>query len=166
MKTLTFVTFIILIDSCLPANRQRDCSYTLHELEKNWDSTKLMRIDYQDYGLTEVFDKPNLFGERGYYKFDENNTLRLYAFLRDSTNGYTFSIEYDSLGHEYKTTGTEVVHWYFRKLTGDSLAITFYVCSINRRYENVVLTYGSSNVSNLELLKHNYFSNLYGKQQI
>ena len=64
---------------------------------KKYDSTKYTRIDYETPKMTEIFDS-NSFQEKGHYKFDEYNRLRFYAFLVDDSNGYYFSINYDTLG--------------------------------------------------------------------
>jgi len=134
----------------------------ISDIDKIFDSSKMVRIDYREDEMKEVSDKVNIFGQRGIYKFDNSNVLKFYAFLLNEGNEYDFSIQYDSLGNETSNTGTEVVYWYFRKLRGDTLAVTFLLYTVNRSYRDLHIEYGMKRFDNLQLQKSKTFSNLIG----
>jgi hypothetical protein len=163
LKTFILIFVMICMVSCnTNDNKKTSCAYTLADINKIFDSSMMERVDYKKDSVKEVLDRGSNFGERGIYKFDENDILRVYAFLINDRREYDFSIHFDSLGNEIRRTGTEVVQWYFRKLKGDSLAVTFFLSTINRSYENLSIEYGGKRIENIQLRKSKTFSNLIG----
>jgi len=153
---------VILLSCNLNNSPKEICTYKLNSYITNFDTSRFTKTEYDSPKITEIMDKPDIVKERGFYKFDQNNTLRFYAFLLNNKNEYNFSIEYDSLGNEINKSGTEVVHWYFRRLTNDNLRITFLLYSIHHIYKNVLIKYGTNHFNNIELQKSEAFSNIIG----
>ena len=108
-------------------------------LFKNFDSSKLEKVEYPNEGLIEITDKMNKRGERGIFKFDKNKVLRLYAFLINKNLDAIFTIEYDSLGNQITSTGSDVVQWYIRPLNEDTISLTFLLCRLNYSYDKIIV---------------------------
>lgn len=163
IKFSQIVALIFLLGSCKEKeNYNKGCTYTFSRLNNYLDSSKLISVDYGKDEIKEVLDKGNNLGQRGLYKFDKNNILRFYGFLINTKNECDYCIEYDSLGRVANKTGTEVVQWYFRKLRGDSLAITFLLYTVNQSYSDLRIEYGLKRFNNIELQESETFSNLIG----
>lgn len=160
MKYYIYIIICIFF-SCINKEKQkRNCAYTINDFYNNVDTTMMIKRKFEKESVTEFVDKKNKINQGGIYKFDENNILRSYAFLIDTTNKALYAIEYDSFGNEISKTGSDVIQWYFRRMGGDSLAITFLLYSINYSYDSVQLQYGDLFLNNIEMYKSPNFSNL------
>jgi hypothetical protein len=109
----------------------------------------------------DVLDIGDSTGEKELYQFDKNKMLRFYAFVIDDSNGYDYSIRYDSLGNIVNKTGPEIVRWYLFNHGNDSLTISFLLNAIHYSYGKVSLTLGNDSFKNVLLFKSVY-SNLIG----
>ncbi len=118
--------------------------------------------DFRKEGLIEVSDKKSNIGAKGIYKFDLDQRLRFYAFLLSDSNDYVFSREYDVDGRIVNKTGGDVVQWYFRKLSEDSMKVTFYLYSLDERYDSIDLSYEKQTLKNIVLYTSPIYSNIVG----
>lgn len=132
----------------------------MSEYQKSFDTTIYNKKgNFGEKGY-EVIDKGSDIGVKGFYKFDKNQNLIFYAFLLSDSNEYNFSIEYDKFGSEIKTTGNEVIQWYFRKVNSDSIRATFFLYTINRKYQNIKVI--ADRTHKVDLVESPIFSNIIG----
>jgi hypothetical protein len=156
--------FVLFATSCkLPIKKQNNCFYSINKLFKDYDSSRFQISRFEKELEVNIFDSANQFGQRGVYKFDKSRNLLFYAFLKDSSNAYSFSLEYDSWGNAINKTGNEVVQWYLRKRGTDSLFVTFYLFAINSSYSNVSFIKKDDTIKNITLFENLSFSNLLGQ---
>jgi hypothetical protein len=160
MSKSLLLFLIVIICSCKKENNNK-CRYTLDDLLQNFDTSLLVQAAYKDYGVYEVTDVGSNIGVKGIYKFDKNKTLRFYAFLLSDSNDYIFSRSFDTAGNIIGKTGKEVVQWYFRKLSGDSVKVTFFLFGLHQNYNNVQVKLAQSS-KDIKLVKSPIFSNILG----
>ena len=161
-KLISILGIMFMLYSCGSNEGVNNCRYNRDKLLTEIDTALLDKRDYPDEQFYEVLDKGSNIGARGIYKFDKDETLRFYAFLLSDSNDYIFSREYDSLGTLIDSTGREVVQWYFRKISSDSVKITFYLYGINQTYDDINLGFGTATRTNIDLFKSPIFSNILG----
>ncbi len=164
MRNLIFVLIAgIIFYSCDSKNEiKNNCRYSSGRLIEDFDSALIEVKSFPNGRVYEILDKGSNIGAKGIYKFDEIGRLRFYAFLLSDSNDYTFSRQYDSLGRTIRVTGGEVVQCYFRKISTDSLKITFFLYGLSQKYADINLQYGTTYKTEVELFKSPIFSNILG----
>jgi hypothetical protein len=136
--------------------------YTSSNLLKDYDSARFqIQQTIEGIEISDTFT----FMERGLYKFDKNNNLRLYAYLVDTTNATNFEISFDSLGNEIEQKGSNVMRWFINKKGTDSLRVWFLLFKINRSYGDIHIT-GSDFSTQVPLFEGKSFSNTISSQVI
>jgi hypothetical protein len=161
-KTVLAIVSLTYFLSCnTKTNKLGNCAYNFNTFQKNFNNSRYdKRIT--DENWIEVMDKDNDFGEKGLYQYDENLRLRRYAFLLDSTNEAYYIVQYDSLGNEIERPKSEVVRWYIRSESKDSLRLAFYLNAIQHQYKNIQIQYSDTTVSITKLEDSERFTNLIG----
>lgn len=156
-NSISFLICVILFSCLRKVEKVNNCFYSIDQMFKKYDSSKLEITKYDS--LTEVRDSDNITGEKGLYKFDENRVLRFYGFLLDKENNYHYGVEFDSLGNPLNTPKSNVVRWYINKMDNHRIRISFLLFDIKKRYGDVTLDI-SENIIKIPLFESKYFSNI------
>jgi hypothetical protein len=160
MHRIYFIIIAILFYSCVSKMKKEPCIYTRDKLLKNFNNALLDSENYPNDSLLEVWDKGSSNDVRGIYKFNSAGILRFYAFLLSDSNEYNFSRTYDTTGNIVEKTGNDVVQWYFRKLQGDSIKLTFYLFGLDQSYSDLQLKLASDDLKEIKVFQSPIFSNI------
>lgn len=160
VKKMKFIAVMILLSAlffCSCQKGEKSCGYKLDDLLKKYDTTKVVIVSYDK--MTEVLDIGNPDGEKGIYKFDENNILRFYGYIIDSSNDYYFGIEYDSVGNKVNFPKSHIVRWFSQRQHADSVKIAFLLYGIGYSYSNIKILNNNESI-HIPLFESRRFSNL------
>jgi hypothetical protein len=160
MPRIYFLIIAILFCSCVSKKKNEPCIYTRENLLKNFDNALLNSQNFPNDSLLEVWDKGSNNDVRGLYKFNTSGILRFYAFLLSDSNEYNFSRTYDTSGNIIEKTGNDVVQWYFRKLPGDSIKLTFFLFGLDQTYSDLQLKLASDDLKEIKVFPSPIFSNM------
>lgn len=162
MKKAIKALFILVLYSCNERSDNSNCAYHVQDFIRSHDTSQYNLKVYPGEGMTEIKDTNTSVTERGIYKFDEKNILRFYGFLINENNGYHFGVDYDPSGKEIKRVGSEVIQWYFRKISTDTIRVTFLLFGLHNHYDQIVVRYPNGANEQVELMRSDRFSNLLG----
>jgi hypothetical protein len=140
----------------------RKCVYTVNDFVQSNKEYKYTKNIYPDF--TEIIDSNKLQVAKGIYKFDQRGILRFYGFIIDKQNNCDFTVEYDSLGKETNSTGSEVIQWRLKKINKDSLNVTFLLFALNKSYSDINIEFGETKFNDLKLFAFNELTNVVGSQ--
>lgn len=179
LTLIAYVTFSVLV-SCISKTKAltaTNCFVKYDSLFRDIDTSELEIIRNTDSAAIEVLDKQTKSGERGLFRFDENDNLRFYAFLNNEHNETNFYIEYDSTGKKMRSTTQEVVQWTFFKRKDSTLRFEFYLCALDYNFGEIQIKAGKYKSEEITLFETSFvkligadvrfnFSNLDSSQKI
>ena len=119
------------------------------------DSSNLEITRNTDSAAIEVLDKETSHGQRGLLRFDNNGNLRYYAFLYNNHNDASFILTYDSIGN-YNRTPHEVVQWLFYTPKDSTVKFTFFLCALDRNYDDIEIKSGKFEKDSILLYQSNF----------
>ena len=129
------------------------CFIKFDSLFKLVDTTNLDIIRNTDSAAIEVLDKKFSDGQRGLLRFDDNGSLRSYAFLQNDNNDASFMLTYDSSGRHYRSTSSEVIQWNFYQTKDTTIKFTFLLCAFDRNYGDIKVQTGKFTKENIQLFE-------------
>lgn len=166
MRSGIIITILVLsiLLSCTSGEAEKfsTCRYTSSNLLAENDTSLLEIKQYKDDNLLEILDKGSDIGARGIYKFDNNKTLRFYAFLISDSNDYVWSRTYDTLGSIIENTGGSILLWYFNKPYADSIGVTAFLSTLGQKYQNIKFSLDRKKWQQPLVFKSPIFSNVIG----
>lgn len=156
---MRFITIIITIIVCIiycSCKPKPICSITKDDLlQHNKDlvfavDTTNPFTDYRDLGIDSIVGS--------YYSFYKNGQLKEYDFFigKDTAN---YKTQYDSLGRLIYQRGEPLVRK-TAELLGDSLAIKFFLLTLNINYKSIVISFSDTMNVPLKLTFDSSFSNV------
>ncbi len=153
--TLIF-TSLVACNSNQKIKPQTKCFIKYDSLFKIVDTSNLEIIRGTDSAAIEVLDKMTKDGARGLLRFDSNNNLRSYAFLRNDHNDASFFLTYDSVGNYIRSTKSEVVEWIFYSPKDSTIQFTFFLCAFDRNYGDIKIESGKFKKENIVLFESEF----------
>jgi len=154
-KLTTIVTTIACIIYCA-CKPKPICSVTKDDLlQHNKDlvfavDTTNPNSDYRDVGIDSIVGS--------YYSFYKNGQLKEYDFFVGKDTAI-YKAKYDSLGRLISQRGEPLVRK-TAELLGDSLAIKFFLLTLNINYKSIVISFPDSMNVPLKMSVDSSFSNV------